>query len=267
MKSIVSFLLALISFSAFAEIRSIHSITEICIDVERKDELLLVFDIDDTLTILSHPAFHRPNFSLHHASIFEEVMQPLTAEEKFLAFTLPLLTTSSNLIELETPEFLNNLQQAGVKIIALTAATGGSIGNSSIEDRRISELNRVGIDFSSSFPHLSELIFTNFPPPMMGSYPLFKNGVILANTYDKGEVLVQFLKTIEWKPVHVIFVDDRLSHVCSVEKSLNLHYPEVTFTGLHYNIDENSYETIDGDAFSQEWRAHASKAQEVHSKT
>ncbi len=248
---------------SFADVLSIHSIKEMKSHAEGKENVLVVFDIDDTLTILSDPAFHSTNFKIHHASVFKEIMSPLNPRERHLAFTIPLLTTASDLIEIETSQVIDELQNRGVKTIALTAAMGGEIEGVSIEDRRIKELNRVGIDFSRSFPDISEMIFSGFNAPINGRGPFFKLGVILANENDKGEVLVAFLQKIEWKPDLILFVDDRIEHVHAVQKAIGEFYPEIECKGFHYNTDHVPYAKLESEQFSKQWVDLAEKAKEL----
>jgi len=254
--------LLFIPLSVFAEIDTIRSLTELKL-LEVLDTVLAVFDIDDTVTILKEPAFHRPNFKVHHAKTFANMMSSLTKKEQIVAFTLPLLTSPGVLLENETPQVIQMLQHKGVKTIALTAALAGKIHDSSIEDRRISELQRVGITFSSSFPDVQETEFYNFPPPIFGRYPLFKDGIIFTNENDKGKVLVEFLNSIQWKPGLIVFVDDRLEHLHAVEKALDESFPEIQFHGYHFQTDPACYEAVDESDFSHIWLEHVRLAKEA----
>lgn len=143
---------------------------------------------------------------------------------------------------------------------------GGKIDGVFIEDRRHAELSRVGIDFSLSFPDVAEIVFTDFNAPVLGSYPLFKNGILLTNDNDKGEVLVRFLKILAWKPTLIVFVDDRIEHLLAVARALQLYYPEITFIGLHFQTDRVNYEDTNVEHFSAKWREHVKKAKEILAK-
>lgn len=236
-----------------ASIAQIQSIKDIDQHIQNHHQVLVVFDIDDTLTILSEPAFQRPNFKVHHADTFNKIMSPLNEKEKLMAFTLPLLTTPSDLIEKDTPIFIKTLQKNGIKTIALTAATGGRLAGVAIEDHRIEELKRVGIDFSKSFTEMSETAFAGFPIAQIGKSPFYKNGVILANEQDKGLVLVEFLKTIPWKPDLIIFVDDRIEHVQAVQKGLAIFDPHIHFKGFHYQNPTANYRMVEAELFNNKW--------------
>ena len=255
--------LFLAPLSLLASIVSIGSITEISQLDLGDHEVLAVFDIDDTLTILQEPAFQRPNFRTHHAKIFSEIMDALSVEEKLLSFTLPLITTSGELLEIQAPEIIRNFQSRGVKTLALTAAMAGKIQDVFIEDRRLSELSRVGIDFSSSFPEIHEAIYPNFQASMIGTYPYFKKGVIFTNDHNKGAVLVEFLKTLSWTPTLILFVDDRHEHLDAVEKALTHFNSEIQFKGFHIQIDPSCYKKTDAENFRNQWMDCIEQAKQI----
>lgn len=241
------------SSSAYASIAPIDSIQELRAHTEESNNVLVVFDIDDTLTILEDPAFHRTNFRNHHAAAFLEILSTLSEKEVILTFSIPLLTTGSNLIEKETPEFIEKLHENGIRTIALTAAMGGEIDGVSIADRRIAELQRVGVDFSKSFPHLSEMVFSGFKAPLFGGHPLFKKGVILANDNDKGLVLAEFLKAIDWRPDLILFIDDRIDHIHAVKRAMEAFCPAIECKGFHYQTKHVPYEQIGREDFTKKW--------------
>lgn len=241
---------------------TIQSIRQMNLNEAADDETLVVFDIDDTLTILRDPVFQRPNFTTHHRASIKEVFAGVAPEVEALAFTMPLLTTESDLIEADAPQYISSLQ-GRVRTIALTAAMGGSIEGASIEERRASELRRVGIDFSTSFPEITELAFAGFDQPVIGHPPLFNRGIILTNDNNKGEVLVQFLNNIAWRPKRIHFVDDRDEHLLKVQNALLAHFPTITFTGYHFQPQNAPYTNTTTEHFETQWGKVAVKAQEV----
>lgn len=245
-----------------AKIEPIYSIKELE-SIEVRDNTLAAFDIDDTLTILHEPAFQRPNFKTHHSQLFSEIMETLTIEERLLAFTLPLLMVEGDLIEAEAPAIIKQLQNKGVKTIGLTAAMACRIESSYVEDRRIEELKRVGIDFS--FCELQDT-YTNFKTPILGSYPLIKNGIIFTNDNDKGEVLIEFLQTLMWQPTLIVFVDDRIEHLHSVEKALATYYPHIEFRGFHFQPDRIPYQETSPENFLAQWLKCMTQAKEILEK-
>lgn len=251
-KIIISLLLS-IPLCMDGAIHSIQSLTEMPLFEEESQNILAAFDIDDTLTVLQEPAFQRPNFKGHHAELFIQLTASLSPEEKHIAFTIPLLTTPGELVESHSPLVIQELQRKGVKTIALTAAPAGNYLGTPIEDRRIAELRRVGIDFSVSFPEMEETLFLHFKPPIWGSLPLYKEGVIFTNDIDKGLVLIEFLKTLSSLPKEIVFVDDRVEHLHTVERALQTYYPEIQFHGFHIQPNPSFYKETDAQNFKEKW--------------
>jgi hypothetical protein len=261
LKWIGSLIFLLGSVQSVAAIEPIWSIEEVEFGESERHDTLLIFDVDDTLTILREPAYQRPNFKHHHAELFFQLMHPLDTVERVVAFTLPLLTTPSDLIELQTPEKIQKLQLEGMKVIALTAAMAGEIDKVFVEDRRIAELRRVGIEFS--FHELPTQVLPNFECPIYGRPPTFKEGILFTNEVNKGEVLVAFLKTLAWSPKHIVFVDDRLEHLHTVEKALAEYDSEIRYQGFHFQSDPSCYQHVEPETFEQKWAEVADKAKEI----
>lgn len=62
--------------------------------------------------------------------------------------------------------------------------------------------------------------------------------MLCANKQDKGPVFVAFLEAIQWKSRQVIFIDNRLDYLKSVEAALD--GTGIEFIGFHYKDVENS---------------------------
>lgn len=241
----------------------IYSITELDLGHDTSPEdTAYGFDVDDVLTILGDPAFHRPNFKFHHLEAFDEVMGTLSKVEYAMAFTMPLLTTPSNLIETEAPQFISSLQKRA-KTLAITAAMGVEIDGASLEERRASELVRVGIDFSSSFPEIPEFVLSGFKPPVLGRDPLFNKGILYTNESNKGKVTVEFFKAISWEPKNFGFVDDRIDHVRAVVGAMKNHFPKANVKGFHFQPTKVPYASARPEHFTAKWREVANRAKEL----
>lgn len=135
--------------------------------------------------------------------------------------------------ELVDPKVINmiyHLQQRNIKTIAFTKMRIGSYGAiSSMEDWRIQHLKQHQIDFSSAFPDFRELNVENLET---GERALFKQGLLCANKQNKGPVLMAFLKKINWRPLKILFIDNRLDYLKSVETALE--GTNIEFIGFHY---------------------------------
>ncbi len=101
----------------------------------------------------------------------------------------------------------------------------------SLEDWRIDHLKKHNIDFSRAFAVNFELGDHN------DKRALFKSGVLCADKQDKGPVLLAFLEKIRYKPSRIIFIDNKLEYLKSVEEALQ--ETKIEFTGFHYTAVED----------------------------
>jgi len=219
------------------------------------EHTLLVLDIDDTLLVADNTILRAHIFD----SFLNEVANRLRlTQEEALGFIEFCLESSSNrlgkgqLVCQELASLLQTYLKQGVKVIALTKIEMGYkriyIPNLSVdyiqkltgEDKRIEDLRLAGLNFESSFCKeigldplvLSKYAFTS----SNDKFPLFKKGVLVTSLHPKGEVLMAFLKAISWKPSKVIFVDNILSNVTSVDKKMEELL--IPCEGIHFNYVE-----------------------------
>jgi len=199
------------------------------------NEVLIIFDIDLTLTIPVHRAVQIPNI-LKHKDIFKKIKTNLTATQQDLFLSFATKLVEQKLIESNTPDVLYSLQQLGIKTIALSAALTGSLAHiKKLEKWRYQTLKNLGIDFSSSFPSKDYIIFQDIPS-YLGNYPVFYKGILSTNgrSSSKGNLLVNFLEKNKLTPKIIILVDDKKENIDDVRYALNLYNPNINFQGLEY---------------------------------
>jgi hypothetical protein len=63
-------------------------------------------------------------------------------------------------------------------------------------------------------------------------YPLYKQGILFCLQPNKGKVLITFLERINWEPLKVVFIDDKIDNLQSVQEELKVK--NIEFVGLHY---------------------------------
>lgn len=220
-----------------SEIKTIHQINEIEKELSEKltsDDLIL-FDIDYTLTMPSHPALSK-NAIKKNKDLFRQKLAELTDEEKQL---IPLIFIShdpnmSILTEPCIPTLIENIRKKGATVLGFTASDTSVIPEiGDLPSWRFKELERLEIHFSKTFERTEFFEFT----PHRGTFPLHENGVIYSNvTHSKGSVLKAFVKKMPQKPVRIVFVDDLIDNLISADHAMQeLGIP---FLGLYYTPDE-----------------------------
>lgn len=207
---------------------------------------LLVLDIDNTIL---RPITHLGSDQWFYAMVAKKESEGLSHFEAVNA-TLPLwfiIQESVDIIPVEsiTPSIIADLQKRGVTVIALTARS------LTVAHRTVQQLQSIGINLSSNLPHECPIKYGDDQPA------LYIDGIIFVGNHDKGEVLAYWLSQINYTPKKVIFVDDKLKNIHSVEKAINkCGYP---FIGLRYGYLDEYIKTIDINQVEKEYKSFIHK--------
>ena len=101
------------------------------------------------------------------------------------------------------------------------------------------QLKSVGIDFART-------ALSKGSVELSGRFEaLYDRGIIYVNGNNKGEMLERYLRQINVKPFHVVYVDDKGKHVGSVQQTcekLGIQFLGVRYTGadpIVANFDKN----------------------------
>lgn len=235
------FTLAILTFATniFSHIIETPDLTLIEKELNDLDEnCLVVFDVDDTLIMPEDQILRVDHFNTEANPIvhqFWERIKLLDEQARQNLISKIFLTAKRNIIDEKVLDLIDNLKKKNVKVIALTALTTGKFGHiERLEDWRIHHLRSMGIDFHPSAPHSEEIIFDDVNG--IGTKPVFKEGIIASSRYPKGQVLVSFLNKIEWKPKKIIFVDDYINFINSVETELTT--ADIDHICFHYTATD-----------------------------
>lgn len=222
-----------ISFFSYvhADILEIDHLNDVRSYITHQEDLVLI-DIDDTLITnpisLGNPAWrswikskipkYNPGFVVYDA---------LTL---FIAKHIPYRP-----VEDSTAQLISDLQVSGIPVFAFTARGRSQWYTTDIEgvDQFTHEqLNQVGIDFRR----------TAIPKELQHLEPTyFYNGIIFAQHIKKGDLLKHLLKDLNFHPTCIIFIDDKLDQVQSVEnvvKELGLPFIGFWYRGVEANISK-----------------------------
>jgi predicted transcriptional regulator YdeE len=258
----INYILLLVLFlmgreHVFSEIQQTKTVSEVASYMkELCCDDLAVFDVDMVLTHPENPAFQMPNL-LRHVKIYKKAMEGSTPLEKDIAVSLMISRGPSSLVDKEFLTLLSHLRENRVKTLALSSVVTGALdGVPSMEAWRKKELNRLGVDFSYSFPEVKELIFNNFSP-YRNHFAHYQDGVILSNgehnPVAKGELLYAFLKRVGFNPKKIVFVDDRLENLTLAEAFFRENGPDIEYVGVHYvGAISTSSPEVDEAAFKSE---------------
>lgn len=234
-------LFVLLATQAFAIVIETKDLELFKAEIERlDDQALVVFDVDYTL-LAPKDAVLGP-LGETHLTEFKKNVIASSGDWEILASKV-LLNSQDSLIDHEVLDLIEKLKEKKIRTIALTAMPTGDLGLiPSMEDWRIEQLNKLGIRFDWSFPTLPPMLFEQFQG---GKYspPSFKNGVICSSRQPKGKVLLEFLKYAQFTPSKVVFLDDRMDYIESME--LELGKQGIPLISFHYLAISSLFDELD----------------------
>ncbi|NGX54607.1 MAG: hypothetical protein KR126chlam2_00221 [Chlamydiae bacterium] len=259
-------LLSIIVATCYGTITKVDTMQEVMCHFENADsDTLAIFDIDKVLLQPSDPAFQTLNIKYHRESV-NKVIRSLPEDKIPIFVVLASIHSDSILVDEKTPDYLQQLNERGIPSIALTANFTGSIGPvDNLESWKINRLNLLGYDFTAMAPSSEQIVFDDLPS-YRGNYSLYTDGALFTNHPDctKGELLVRFLQLTKVSPKRVIFIDDHLNNLESVEEALACHDPSIQYDGLLYlGADDYPSTLLTEEAFETRWEAIASMARET----
>ena len=206
---------------------------------EYNKDLLVIFDIDNTIAITPTPLGSDQWFYAMKKTFVETG----TTNQEAIDLLLPQyihIQRNTWLIPVEknTISVIHTLQKQGVSVIALTARSF------ELAHRTIEQLHHMGIYFTKTDPYECPITYGNKKPG------IYIDGIIFSGNYDKGEMLINWLKQSKYRPKKIIFIDDKLKNLHSVEKALhNRDYP---FIGIRYGYADEQVHNFSLESITDE---------------
>lgn len=216
----------LIFFVVTAKVFSFHNVVfesdKLSDIVQHVDnETLVVLDIDNTLIApvqwlgSDQWAWHRAKTLLKEGMSMQQVYAQVSGEWQRVH-----AVTEVETIEENTASIIHDLQARNCPVIALTSR------RPSYADITFRELNSVNIRFANSAIQGVEDFFRQDV--------LYKEGILFISIMqDKGAMLAELLRYSGYHPKKIVFVDDKLSYVQSVEAACSKL--EIDFVGVRYS--------------------------------
>ena len=247
-------LIGLSAFEASAEIVQASSVNDIkayTSQFESKDTLVL-FDLDYVLfvprdRVLRYAGEENNYRSKHFKAIFKDFQGkeiPLGKDKVPMAeYLISQILSSSKveLVSLDMPNFVNELDSKKMAVVGFTANSSGKYGIVQNEaELHLSRLNSLGYHFKDNGDLLK------------GEFPECISRVIFANKADKGKVLLGFLKQLNKNYKNIIFVDDRLKNLTSVQNIVKDH--EINYLGVHYTELKDKNEVLNQDIADKQFQ-------------
>ncbi len=196
---------------------------------------LVVWDVDGVLLTGVDRIFHSENIYnglAHKYTDYIANKYKLNETKKELFISQLLLQRQAKLVDPNMLDIMQYLEQNNIPSIALTYFFAGTLGKiKSVADWRINELANLGVKFNYGFCKFDQ-IELNTLPKVSSYYPLYKQGMLFCLQPNKGLVLKTFLEQTNWVPLKVIFIDDKIDNLQSIQEELMAK--NIEFIGLHY---------------------------------
>lgn len=230
MKWLLMFFLCFIHAS-WGEIQQVSHWSPIQQSIENSpNETWVVFDVDNVLLVLEEPILHPAHkklFSSYATRLFEKLDHESLMELWGVLFS----SVQPRLIDPKVFEVLSLIEEKKMPSFALTNCGTGKVGCiEHFEDWRIKHLQNLGIQFEKLSPYNGELMLKELA--WKKGTPIFKQGVIFACYRDKGVVFSTVLDALKKQPKALIFIDDKLENLKSVEATCLKR--DIQFLGFEY---------------------------------
>lgn len=202
------------------------------------ENTLVIFDVDD---VLLHPKdqilkIHNKPYS---EEIYKQIEARYTQADAQELYSYSLLQRQNGPVDKRMITLINQAQNKGIPVIALTNCLTGAFGKiASLEDWRIQELKRIGYHFDKAWKNFKEKSFNEIQPKEPNRFPVFKQGAIFTANTPKGDTLKAFLNYTEQKPKKIIFIDDKKKYLESVEAFAQ--GVGIEFLGIEYTAVKES---------------------------
>ena len=200
------------------EVRTASSLEPIQKEIEKNPkQTLILLDVGGTL--LGYPdAILDPSHEGWKYDWFQTHAPTITSEEKIALDRIILGTLGKwKLLDARWPEVVVQAQRHGAKVVAFTKVAL----DPSQRGSRALILRTIGIPFKNDLPELSK-----------GQFYEYAEGVIETECRLKGPVLKEVLSKLTVRPGKIIFVDDRMNQIKSVDDTCR--DLEIPCTAFHY---------------------------------
>jgi len=207
-------------------------------------DTLVLFDVDEVILMDTDPYRLTHDYRKKWTKSGEE---RLSKEIRELLFSIILKDRVVRFVDPQIMEILTELERRKIPTLALTKLFTGKFGH--IEDFtewRLKEFQTLNLDFNKLTPIKGEMLIEELH--IGCGIPTLKEGVILTANADKGKVLKHILRQKNYYPKSIIFVDDILGNVESLQKmcsELQIDYQGFTYIGASLVPEPNLNEEIE----------------------
>lgn len=225
--------LVILATPLFATVKEIAHFSELAAYVAPDTVVLL--DIDDTLItpvqMLGNDSWFEYRLKKHQneGAPFHQALEKTLAEWEAIRHL-----TRIRLVEPETSAILAEMQKKGIRMIGVTAQ------GLALATRTVLQLLEHQVDLS-----VTSFCSETYCFPVQGHTVLYRQGVLFTSGKPKGESFFLLCDQVGQLPKRIVAMDDKLSHLQSLEKEANER--DVEFVGLRYGFTDRIKEAFSPD--------------------
>lgn len=212
-------------------------------EIERyvNPETLVIVDIDDTLLIpvqtLGTDVWFLDRFE-HHLQLKKD--STIALDRALAEWEAVRHLTKVKIVEEGSNKIIDELQKSGNVVMGLT--TQGL----ALATRTVMQLQTLTIDLSRTAPSKQDHYFINGKNGV-----LYRHGILFTSGTSKGDALIKLFDIINYHPKHVVFINDKKTHLHDVEKSLELK--NINFIGLRYSYSDERVANFSKEIAEIQW--------------
>lgn len=198
-----------------------------------KPDTLVILDIDDTLLVPVQTLGNDVWFQARHKqNKLTEPNAQIALDKAVAEWEAIRKITKVKMVECGSDEIVKSLQKKNIPVMALT--TQGL----TLSACTINQLSSLNFDLLHTAPSKGDHYFINSRGIMSvdSAGVLFTKGILFTSGTHKGMALSQFLNLIDYKPKHILFLNDKESHLREMEVSFEKS--DIEFTGLRYSYSD-----------------------------
>lgn len=191
-------------------------------------DTLVIFDVEDVLAMPTDEfAFNTPV----RVELTQKLRERYSKDKLKYLYSCVFERRNAQPVDPNMRGLIKSLEQQNIPAIALTGWWTGKYGKiAKMENLRFDTLKDGDISFINTSPFKEDATFPEFKSE--NGIPMLISEVILTSLADKGLVLKAALEKFNLHFKRIIFIDDNLKYLKSVEKvccEMN-----IDFQGIHY---------------------------------
>jgi len=202
---ITSVFLSPTTHSEVLELGSIQDITPL---IDKKT--FVAFDIDNTLITTNQSLGSSEWYDYQYRQYFEKGISSAKSHKKAQALWKQINEFSEmSLVETDTAKFVENLQNKGISVIALTARPNDIY---SLTEKQL-KIQNINFSITAVAPKSNHI--------RIAALSEYTHGILFSDEQNKGEILLKFFKRFNISPTHVVFIDDVKKNADDVDHALS----------------------------------------------